>query len=236
MVFYHTFFLLWTSFNFGFGEKLFLFFEPVQPLFAAAFIFISGISCRLSRNNFKRGAKLLAIAAAITAVTVFICPRIGIDNAQIYFGILHFLAVAMLIFALAGRLSDRLSPQAGIFICTILYIFTSDIGNGVLRFGGLFSLDLPSVLYEYNFLFPLGIYSESFFSADYFAIFPNIFIFFAGAYLGVYAKRGLFPQWTYQSRCRFCSWLGRHALIVYVAHRPVIFALVFALQKILSLF
>ncbi len=234
MVFYHAFFLLGSTFGFGAGDTLFNFFEPVQPIFASAFIFISGISCRLSRNNLKRGWRLFAIAMLITAVTVLICPLIGLDGVEIYFGILHFLSVAMLIFAFAHKFFDRLKPLPGILLCMFLYILTSDIGDGVLRFGNLIVINLPSVLYNYNFLFPLGIYSESFFSGDYFAIFPHIFMFFAGAYLGVYAKDGLFPKWSYESRCRFFSWLGRHALIIYIAHMPAIIAVVYIIEKLSS--
>lgn len=236
MVFYHGFYLLGSTFGITAGQNLFLFFEPVQPLFAATFIFISGISCRLSRNNLKRGARLFCIAVVISVITILICPLIGISGAEIYFGILHFLSVAMLIFALANKFFDKIKPLYGILICTILYAFTSGIGEGKLAFGNLIVIDLPVALYDYNFLFPLGIYSQTFFSADYFGLFPNIFMFLAGAYTGVYIKQGLCPQWAYQSRCRFFSWLGRHALIVYVAHQPVIFALVYVIGKVSSLF
>lgn len=234
MVFYHAFYHMGESFGLPFGETLLNFFMPVQPFFAGIFIFISGISSRLSRNNLKRGLRLLAVAAAITLVTVVICPLIGLDGLQIYFGILHFLSVAMLIFSLVRPALDKLAAHWGILICALLYAFTAGISTGALSYGSLIVVNLPQALYGVDFLFPLGIYSNTFFSADYFPIFPHIFLFLAGSYVGTYAVRGEFPKALYKKRVPFFSWLGRHALIIYVAHQPIIFGVIYLVEYLIK--
>lgn len=235
MVLYHGFFHVGVTFGYLWGEKLLNFFMPAQPFFAGLFIFISGISCRLSRSNTLRGFRLLGIAAALSFVSIVLCPLIGLDRLGIWFGILHLLSVSMLIFSAAQPVIDKIPPQWGILICTLLYVFTADIGEGVLRIGELLRFELPAVLYEHNFLFPFGIYSNTFFSADYFPIFPHLFLFLAGSYAGVYASRGLFPRQCYSLHSPALSWLGRHALVIYVAHQPLIIGLIYLVKFIFKI-
>lgn len=229
MIFYHAFFLLSEVFNFDIGKTLLNFFMPAQPFFAAAFITLSGVSSRLSRSNLKRGSRLLVVSLLLTLVTAVILPLLGFKGMEIYFGILHFLSVSMIIYGLTGRFLDKAEPHWGILICVILYVFTCNISEGELSFGNLLILELPVSLYKTNALFPLGIFSSSFYSADYFAVFPNIFIFIAGTYIGKYAP----PEWAYVSRLKFFSFLGRHSLIIYIAHQPVIMGIIFIIEKII---
>lgn len=235
MVLYHCFFQVGITFGYPWGEKLFNFFMPAQPFFAGLFIFISGIACRLSRSNAIRGFRLFGIALAFSFVSIVLCPLIGLDRLGIRFGILHLLSVSMLVFSAAQTALDRISPQWGILLCTLLYVFTADIGEGSLRIGELIRFELPEVLYEHNFLFPFGIYSNTFFSADYFPVFPHIFLFLAGSYAGVYASRGLFPRQCYSLHSPAFSWLGRHALVVYVAHQPIIIGLIYLVKLIFKI-
>lgn len=227
MVFYHAFYTMAFLFHFELGMKLLLFFTPAEPYFAGLFLLISGISSQLSRSNLIRGAKLLAIALVITLVTVLFVPE-----ARILFGILHLLSVAMILFGLLSRPLGKVPVWVGLFFCVLLFLFTAKIGSGVLSLPGLFSLELPKELYTAEFLFPFGIYKETFFSADYFPLFPWIFIYLAGTFLGRFAKQGKFPRFLYPSRVPALSFLGRHALVIYVLHQPIIYGIVW----ILSLF
>lgn len=223
MIFYHAFYSLSSFFHISFAEKLLLFFMPIEPFFAGIFIFISGISSQLSRSNFKRGAILLGIALGVSLVTFFFDA-----NAFIAFGILHFLSVCMLLFALLKPILNRISPVIGILGCILFYLLTMQIKNKIFAFFIL----LPDSLYEAPFLFPFGIYNSEFFSADYFPLLPWVFVFFAGAFLGQYAAKGNFPAFTFVSRIPFFSWMGRHALILYLVHQPIIFALTWLLTRI----
>lgn len=235
MVFYHAFFIIGDFFEFKIANELFEFFMPVEPMFAGLFIAICGISCSLSRSNLKRGLILLGIALGMSAVTVGILPRFEMDGLQIKFGILHFLSVAILFYSLVQKRVNKFNPYVGIILCTFLYPFTSGIEQGRLSFGELLFFNIPSSLYTTDWLMPFGIYSKSFFSGDYFPIFPNIFIFFAGVFIGRYFSAVNFPEWTYKKRCGFFSFLGRKALIIYVAHMPIIFGLSYIINYLINL-
>ncbi len=235
MIFYHAFYILDTSFGINGAKELFNFFLPVQPLFAGIFIFICGISCTLSRSNLKRGLVLLGIALGMTFVTAFIMPKLGFVECEIFFGILHFLSLSILIYTALSKKIGKTTLFTGSFICAVLYAFTSRIGEGVLAYGNLISFRLPEKLYETNLLVPLGIYNHDFFSADYFPLLPDIFIFFAGVFAGKHFIAKGYPDWCYENKLPFFSFLGRNALVIYIAHMPLIFGVAYGIDLILNL-
>ena len=225
MIFYHSFYLLGTFFDWQWANGLFEFFMPVQPIFAGIFIFICGVSCTLSKSNLKRGAILLAVALGFTIVTAVVMPALGFVECEIYFGVLHFLAVSILLYALLSKGLHKVPAFAGIVACAVLYAFTSGVEGGVLRYGELITFALPEKLYESNALMILGIHSPSFASADYFPLFPQIFIFFAGVFCGAETLKKGYPEWCIRKRVPFVGFLGRNALLIYVVHMPAIYAL-----------
>ncbi len=235
MVFYHAFYILSSMYGYVWADKLFRFFMPVQPFFAGLFIFICGVSCSLSKSNLKRGLKIAGAAAGVTLVTAVIMPKLGFIECEIYFGILHLLAVCVLTCAVLQKPLGKLSPFAGILLCAVLYPFTSGISSGTLSYGDFLVIELPKQLYESNYLAPLGIYSSDFFSADYFSIFPNIFVFFGGVFAGRYFKASGFPQWAYPQRSKPLGLLGRNTLIVYIAHMPLIYAVTELVRLVMRL-
>ncbi len=235
MVFYHAFYIIGTSFGINGATEFFNFFLPVQPIFAGIFIFICGISCTLSRSNLKRGLILLGIAIGMTFVTAFIMPKIGFVECEIYFGILHFLSVSILIYTLLSKRISKISFFTGMLVCAVLYAFTSGMGEGRLAYGELIVFNLPEKLYETNWLVPLGIYNSDFFSADYFPIFPDIFIFFAGVFAGKRFIAKGYPEWCFENKLPFFSFLGRNALVIYVAHMPLIFGVAYGIDLIINL-
>jgi|LSQX01.1.fsa_nt_gb uncharacterized membrane protein len=235
MVFYHGFFMLSEVFELAIGDRLFYFFMPLQPFFASLFIVISGIASRLTRSNAVRGLKLFLLALLLSVTTIFILPEFGIENVGIYFGIIHFLSVAMLIFAAARPLLNKIKPEFGVIACALLYLLTYNISDGYIGISGIFRINLPFALYNNSFLYPLGFHNNSFYSADYFSVFPHIFMFLAGTFIGIAAAAGRFPQWTYASRIKFFGFLGRHTLLIYVLHQPVIYGIITFTQLIIRL-
>lgn len=228
MVFYHAFY----TFAFLFGVKwvmpLFRFFTPAEPFFAALFIFISGISSLLSHSNLRRGARLFAVALAVTLVTAIATPSYAI-----WFGILHFLAVCMMLYGLLGSSQKRFPfPLLWVLLCVALYFFTRPIPSGYLGFGSYQLISLPAVLYQQSWLFPLGFYGPGFSSSDYFPLLPWGFVFLAGTFVGIPVAKGLAPNWMYRRRIPFLSWMGRWALVIYIAHQPVIYALGWLLARL----
>lgn len=236
MVFYHGFYILDSVFGYGWAAELFRFFTPVQPFFAGLFIFLCGVSCSLTRSNVKRGLKILGAAAVVTLFTAVIMPLLGFVECEIWFGILHFLSVCVFLGALFEKVSSKIHPAIGLVICAVLYFFTCGISSGTLGFGEALSFSLPENLYQTDFLAPIGISSPSFYSADYFPIFPFVFVFFAGVFSGKYCKKAGFPEWMYPKRIGFFGLLGRNAFVIYIAHMPLIFILTVMIQFVIGLF
>lgn len=226
MVFYHAFFMLGYFFGFGMLQKAQVFFEPLQPLFACLFIFISGISSNLSRSNFKRGVRLLLIALGFTLVTVVILPKFDITGAEIVFGILHLLSISMLVYAMIRRLLDKVPTTVGLLVSLALFVLTYSVPSGKLLW-----LELPKGIYELGFFSPLGFPGYGFYSADYFPILPFIFMFFAGTFFGRLAAQERLPDAWYVSRCRPLSAVGQKTLIIYILHWPIIFLLGLIISK-----
>ena len=221
MIAYHSFYTVGWLFNVPAGRALFTFFMPVEPFFAGLFIFICGISCRLSHSNWKRGGLLLGVAILLSAfLWVFMREE------MIWIGILHFLSVSILLFALCRPLLDKIPPVVGIAACAVLLLLTwwlpADRGAW---FGikGLFGVAVPEAVQAQGWLYPLGLGTGQ--GADYFPFFPWIFCFLAGCFAGIWAKPGRFPQRMYKSRAPWLVWLGRHTLVIYVVHQPVVYAI-----------
>lgn len=219
MVFYHGFYTLAYLVGLDWGMALLRFFMPAEPFFAGLFILISGISSNLSRSNLKRGIKLLLVAVVVSAATMLVVP-----DERIVFGVLHFLSVSMILFGLVKPWTDKLAfSWLWVAFCAVLTAFTWNIQRGYLGFQPFPAISLPTALYQTDWLMMFGLHSPGFFSSDYFPLFPWLFIFFAGTFLGKLASAGKFPAFTYPSRVPALSWMGRNALIIYVVHQPVIY-------------
>ncbi len=219
MIFYHGFYTVGYIFNAALGTLFFRFFMPAEPFYAGLFMFISGIACNLSHSNLARGLKLLAVAAGVSLVTYFVVP-----DELIVFGILHFLAVCMILCGLLTPLIGRFDfSWMQVAACAALFLFTANVDAGFLGPGGPLTFPLPEALYRANWLAPLGMPGPAFHSADYFPLLPWVFVFFAGVFTGKLAKAGKFPEFLYKPRVPAFSWMGRHALILYLAHQPVIY-------------
>ncbi len=235
MVVFHSFITMQSFDRFcGFGEKMFNFFLPASPYFAGLFVVICGMSCYFSHSNYKRGLKLLSVAVLLTAATLLIDAYL-IDETAIIFGILHMLSVSILIFALSRRLIDKIPVIIGLILNMFLFLFTYNIENRYLGIDGIFKIDLPSRLYDFYFLFPFGLCSDNFASADYYPLIPWFFLFMFGAYLGRTAISGHFPKFMYRKRFAFLSAVGKYTLWIYIFHQPIIYGLLYVSDLLLNL-
>ncbi|MCL2036153.1 MAG: DUF1624 domain-containing protein [Oscillospiraceae bacterium] len=219
MVVYHAAFYLKEVYKVKIPILFDNWFYYVWAVFAGSFIFISGIVCRYSRDNTKRGAQCFFMGMLVTFVTAIFTPEL-----TILFGILHFMGISMMIFGVGEALWDFVPALVGLIISVLLLIFTWNIESGVIGIG-TFSFTLPAVLYESWVFFPLGFAKVG--SADYFPLFPWIFLFFAGAYFGVYVRDGACPKFFYSTRIRFLAAAGRHTIWIYLLHMPIITLVLF---------
>ena len=232
MVVHHTFLDIGAVLGLDWGYTVFEKLCVLQPVFWAIFIIISGICSRLSRNTLKRGLIVLGAGLGVTLVTAVIMPKIGITGAEIYFGILSCLGSCMIITGLCMPLIEKSNAIAGMVISALLFAFFYTISEGSLCFG---LIKLPEALYKTNYLMPLGIYCETFTSADYFAIIPWLFMFLFGAFFGKYAKGGAFPEGTYKKHSKFFAFVGRNSLWVYLIHQPILYGIMYLASTIIYL-
>lgn len=193
--------------------------STVQVGIAGVFVLISGMMCRFSHNNALRGARCLALGMGLTLVTYFVLP-----SEFIAFGILHMLGICMLAFALIAKLIDRLPAHIGAALCAALFCLTYYTQLGYWGIGSI-RLALPKLLYELPLMFTLGFPGAGFVSSDYFPLLPWMFLFLCGAYLGTYAKKGSLPAFCYSQHSRALCFLGRHTLIIYLVHQPIIYGI-----------
>ncbi len=227
MVFYHGFYLLGDVFGFELMTKTQQFFMPLQPPFACVFIFISGMCSYFSRSNLKRGIKLLIIAMGFTAVTVLLLPKFGITGGEIYFGVLHLLSVSMLIFAVTKPLLEKINIKAGFVIFALLFFVTYN-----LQSGKLFFFNLPATLYLNKLTAVFGFPPIEYYSADYFPLFPFLFMFLSGTFFGKFAAENQLPELFYKKHFPLLAAIGRKTLIIYIVHWPIIFLLGLIISKI----
>jgi uncharacterized membrane protein len=232
MIIHHTFYDIGFVLGLDWGYTVFDKLCVLQPVFWAIFIVVSGICSRLSRNTLKRGAIVFAAGLGITLVTAVIMPKMGITGAEIYFGILSCLGVCMMITGLLMPLINKTNPILGMAISAVLFAVFYSISARSLLFG---LIKLPDSLYQTNWLMPLGIFSDTFESADYFSIIPWFFMFLFGAFLGKYAKDGAFPAFAYKKHSKFLSFIGRNSLWFYLAHQPVIYGVLYIVAYIIYL-
>ncbi len=182
-----------------------------QLSFAGLFVVLSGISSTLSRSNVRRGLKLLVISLGVTAVTYAFEP-----TSAVYFGILQCLALSMLIYGAVFVKAGPIACAAG--------------GGLVLGLGAALPALTAGGTIRFDWLLPLGIHSPEFSSYDYFPLVPWLGVFLAGAALGkaAYASgRSLIPRPPAET---FINFAGRHSLLIYLVHQPVIMGVLYLLK------
>lgn len=164
------------------------------------FFLLSGVSATLGYHPLKRGSVVLLCAALVSAVTAAV-------GMPVRFGVLHALGC-----------------------CMLLWIFFRSLPQKILLFLALVFIALGSVFADFTvfpaFLYPLGLTAADFSSADFFPLFPFLGYFLAGACFGksfYHSRRSLFPALSFSGKVsrvfRFC---GRHSLLLYLLHQPVL--------------
>ncbi len=221
MVVYHGLLSLYQIFGWELAIALFDFFTPVEPYFAGAFIVLSGTMCGFSRSNIKRGLLCFAFGIAVSVVTI-VGSKMGLGNIDIYFGILHLLGFSMFFCGVFNFILKRINKWIGLISSVALFLVTYGIPRGYTDFVDLSGI-IPLRWYTNGALFPLGITKDTFFSADYFPILPWFFLFLVGYYLYRFHIIEKLEKITMPSRIPPLAFLGRHALIIYVVHQPLIY-------------
>ncbi|MDY3861319.1 MAG: heparan-alpha-glucosaminide N-acetyltransferase [Ruminococcus sp.] len=185
------------------------------------FILISGICANFGRNKLRRGITLLLCGSAITVVTSLMLP-----NEAVHFGVLSFIGSAVLLMIPLEKLISRLNPVLGLIGSFALFALTKQIDNGFLGFFDLRLLPLPKVLYSFEFLAFLGFPSPNFRSSDYFPLIPWFFLFTFGYFLWRILKAKNADRF-FTAKVPFFNAVGKHSLIIYIVHQPVIYGVLY---------
>ena len=182
--------------------------DAIHYGFGAAFILLSGVSSNFSRSNVKRGCRTLGVALVITLVTTAM-------EMPIIFGVLHLLGVCMVLYGLTQGfwqgLNEKL-PRLIPALSAAAAVLTAPLADG--RYTAI------------PHLWAFGFITDGFSSSDYFPLLPWAFVFLFGTWAGKYIREGRMPRWFYAAKAPRLALIGRHSLLIYIAHQPILYALV----------
>ena len=195
--------------------------EAVHTGFLWVLFAVSGVCSGYSRNLLRRGVWLSLIGYAITAVTVLWIPEF-----TTLFGVLSCFGGCMIITALCSKVLDVIPWPILSTLGVLLWFVFADFSSGVLH---LLFVDVTFALPNVEHLYPLGIVGEDFYSVDYFPLIPYLFMFWTGRGLYRPISKQQFPKWFYQAKCPVLEWMGRHSLLIYAVHQPVLLAIIMAI-------
>lgn len=190
------------------------------PFFAGVFILISGICCRFSRSNLRRGALCLLLGAALTCFTLLFLPE-----QKILFGILHLLGCCMLLAGAIHPLWESSPPRWALPFAALFLLTFSLPSQGKVGLPGLSLSVFSTEQLLLPWMFFLGLPGKGLSSSDYFPLIPWSFLFFAGVWGGRIFQEQKGPAFLYRSHAPFLALAGRHTLIIYLLHQPAIFLL-----------
>ena len=205
VVVYHILYNLSEIFGGNYGFFYADWMNTTRNCFVGVLMVLSGISGSLTRSNLRRGLRTLGAALLITVVTAVAMP-----SQKITFGILHFFACCMLLYAAVRPLMKKLPVVPGAAVSVLLYFLTRNLYDTVT--------DVPRSF----FLFALG-FRTGHTSADYYPILPWVFLFLAGGFLGRLFAQGRVPEVFTKDPVPLLSWLGRHTMVIYLLHQPLIY-------------
>lgn len=219
MVFYH---FTWDLNYFGLIQTNLLGgpWQAFARSIASMFLLVLGISLTLSHTRasrwaggtalfgkyLRRGGQIFGLGLLITLATYFFIGR-----GFVIFGILHLLGASVVAaYPFLGR------------------------SRWVALLGGVLSIAVGAVLntvaVSHPWLLWLGVKQYGRYMVDYYPFLP----WFGVALLGVFAGYSLYPQgvrrftlpdWSEAAPVRGLRFLGRHSLLIYLVHQPVLIGL-----------
>lgn len=191
---------------------------------AFIFIFLVGVSLTLSHSRtelkgkdqqkkslfpkyLKRGVKIFSLGLLITLFTWLFIPQ-----DFILFGVLHFIGLAIILEY------PFLNKKYLNLILGIIFIMSGFI----LTF---FTFNTPWFIW-------LGLKPAVFITVDYFPLLPWLGVVSIGLFTGNilyrdYKRRFKLPDFSRSILTRGFSFLGRHSLLIYLIHQPIIIVILY---------
>lgn len=188
------------------------------------FILLSGYCFFLGRRPVRRGLVTFASGGLVSAVTAVALP----EN-PVFCGVLTFMGLATLLTVPLKPLLRRLPPQPGLAASIALFMLVRDVNDGFLGFEGVRIAAAPEGANLFTAV--LGFPPAGFHSSDYFPLLPWLLLFWTGLFLSrLRPERDdllLHP-------IPLITAMGRHSLLIYLAHQPLLYALMPAAAKLIG--
>lgn len=228
MIFYHAcwdlvyiFGIKWSWYE-GTGAYIW------QQSICWSFILLSGFCWSLGKRHLKRGLLVFGGGIIISLVTILFMPQ-----NRVVFGVLTLMGSCMLLMIPLEKWLSRITKQTGLVVMIFLFIITRNVNWGYLGFEGWNALKLPDFLYQGSVMTFLGFTEKGFYSTDYFSLIPWLFLFLSGyfIYRMMEEKQDFMNRYLIKG-CRSLSFLGRHSLVIYMVHQPVIYGVLFILKEL----
>ncbi len=187
---------------------------------ARAATMISGFS--LAKKFLLRGAGIFFLGLLVTVAT-WLYLREGF----ILFGILHLIGISVMLSPLFFRFK-KYNVILGI-ACILIGLFL--ISHMGLNDTPVISGNPVGIIFPF-LLLPFGIHSAAYWAVDYTPLFPWFGVVLVGMGIGEFlygagVRRFSTPQFP-ELLVRPLSFLGRHSLVIYLVHQPVIILLLAA--------
>nr|WP_272210709.1 heparan-alpha-glucosaminide N-acetyltransferase [Marinicella sp. W31]MDC2876615.1 heparan-alpha-glucosaminide N-acetyltransferase [Marinicella sp. W31] len=180
-------------------------------LIAGSFLFLAGYSLWMAHGkslrlaSFARRIGVLVLASvAITIVSWFTTPE-----AIIYFGILHAIAAASIIGLLFLRVPAAITFAIGVVAALLPHFASFDV-------------------LDPRYLAWIGMAAHPPSSNDFVPLLPWIGPFLVGIAVSRWTYEWLKRQRQLPKRENLLTLIGRHSLVFYLLHQPILFGLVYA--------
>lgn len=187
-----------------------------------SFILISGFCFSFSKRKIRRGLIVLG-----GAVVIYIATAVFMSDNAIIHGVLTLIGLSMLITAVLEKPFSKIPPVLGALVCFLLFLITYDVELHILGFGDFRILRLPDFLYANNITAIFGFVPAAFYSPDYVPLFPWVFLYFIGYFLCRIFEKRQWLKYLTKIKCPPLEWLGRHSLIIYMAHQPIVYGILY---------
>lgn len=189
----------------------------LRAVIVSLFLGLVGISLHLAAARARFGPAFLRRLGLVAgcALLVTLSSAVMFPRSVIFFGVLHFIAVATLL----GR------PMVRFYRANLI------IGLALLTIG----LSVSHPIFDHPALQWIGMMTHKPVTEDYVPLLPWFGVVLIGMFLGrTLCRPALAPLRDWRSErahVRTLAFLGRHSLLVYMLHQPLLFAVLYLVLR-----
>ena len=196
--------------------------EVIRQIVLFFFVFISGVSCAFSRNNWKRAAKMILVWGALSVITNLVDGPLngGKGTWIIDFNVIGVLAWSVLIYCFFQNWSWK-GLVSVMLICYLITISLTLVPVATRNATYIPSLWAPDSLVKPAVENPVRN------CGDWMPLFPYICFFFGGAIITRFIYKDKKPLFERKEWERPLCFIGRNTIWVYLLHEPILIGVFF---------